>query len=534
VVRLASCDGDTDNDEDEDADSDAERANRSVQVVKLLYLTPNSVPSASNSIFFLGDQSRGPLRVLFLSSDTGGGHRASAESLAKQFQIEFPGSTYDLLDVWTADGVLPYRTLVKSYQHLSAHPRQWRVLFHASNTRPWELLMDWHSTLMCERRIRRRIASYNPDVVVSVHPAMNNAPMIAVRKISKKAGRHIPFFTVVTDLASGHCTWFQKRVEKIYVASERLHLLAQRRGRTPPENIRMAGLPIRVDFARQAAAMGDRTAPNGLQYQSEVKRGLGLDPSKPMVLLMGGGEGVGSLERITDELYASLVKHGVDATICVVCGRNDKLRTSLAERDWDALLKVKAEEEEAAASQLGGQQKRGRLRRLFSRAGSLRRQSRSREIQESVDKTLQEEETAVHDRQGKVDVVGLGFVTNMADYMVAADVLVSKAGPGTIAEAASLGLPVMLTSFLPGQEAGNVDFVLECGFGDYCDDPLMIGEEVACWLQDPALLQGMSRKAQLAGRPDAALDIVRDIGGITHTWMALNGPSPVDTSTLDL
>ena len=49
----------------------------------------------------------------------------------------------------------------------------------------------------------------------------------------------------------------------------------------------------------------------------------------------------------------------------------------------------------------------------------------------------------------------------MPEYMVAADVLVSKAGPGTIAEAASVGLPVMMTSFLPGQEAGNVDVVLE-------------------------------------------------------------------------
>jgi len=33
----------------------------------------------------------------------------------------------------------------------------------------------------------------------------------------------------------------------------------------------------------------------------------------------------------------------------------------------------------------------------------------------------------------------------MAEYMVAADVLVSKAGPGTIAEAAAVGLPVMLS-----------------------------------------------------------------------------------------
>ena len=44
--------------------------------------------------------------------------------------------------------------------------------------------------------------------------------------------------------------------------------------------------------------------------------------------------------------------------------------------------------------------------------------------------------------------------------VVAADVLVTKAGPGTIAEAAAVGLPVMVTSFLPGQEAGNVGDVI--------------------------------------------------------------------------
>jgi 1,2-diacylglycerol 3-beta-galactosyltransferase len=48
-------------------------------------------------------------------------------------------------------------------------------------------------------------------------------------------------------------------------------------------------------------------------------------------------------------------------------------------------------------------------------------------------------------QQGKVTVVDLGFVNDMAEYMVAADVLVSKAGPGTIAEAAAVGLPVMLS-----------------------------------------------------------------------------------------
>ena len=105
--------------------------------------------------------------MLFLSSDTGGGHRASAESLAKQFLLHYPGSTYDLVDVWTLDGGLPYRTLVSSYKHLSAHPNQWRFLYHLSNTVPWEIYADWHSTLTCEKRIRKRSYCFSDPRFVS-------------------------------------------------------------------------------------------------------------------------------------------------------------------------------------------------------------------------------------------------------------------------------------------------------------------------------------------------------------------------------
>jgi 1,2-diacylglycerol 3-beta-galactosyltransferase len=144
--------------------------------------------------------------VLFLSADTGGGHRASAESLAKQFLLQYPGSTYEILDVWTTDGVYPYKTLVKSYVHLSAHPRQWRFLYHLSNSRPWEVAMDFHTALTCNGRIRRRLEKHDFDLVVSVHPTMNRVPWNGVQRIARSQNRRIPFFTVVTDLASAHCT----------------------------------------------------------------------------------------------------------------------------------------------------------------------------------------------------------------------------------------------------------------------------------------------------------------------------------------
>lgn len=106
------------------------------------------------------------LKILFLSSDTGGGHRASAESLAKQFQILFPGSTYDLLDVVGEDFGPPYNSLVSIYKHLSNHPAQWKLLYNVSNSRGFEMLADAHFKLMFERSIRRRIKKHNPDVVV--------------------------------------------------------------------------------------------------------------------------------------------------------------------------------------------------------------------------------------------------------------------------------------------------------------------------------------------------------------------------------
>eukprot|EP00546_Thalassionema_frauenfeldii_P009751 CAMPEP_0178914470 /NCGR_PEP_ID=MMETSP0786-20121207/11444_1 /TAXON_ID=186022 /ORGANISM="Thalassionema frauenfeldii, Strain CCMP 1798" /LENGTH=519 /DNA_ID=CAMNT_0020587383 /DNA_START=107 /DNA_END=1666 /DNA_ORIENTATION=+ len=429
-----------------------------------------------------------PLRILFLSSDTGGGHRASAEALAKQFQIQFPGSTYDLLDVWTLDGVYPYKTLVKSYKHLSAHPFQWRFFYHISNAFPNGRIANIHSGIMCAKKIRKRIAGYDPDVVVSVHPAMNNAPRIATRKLGEMHGKHIPFFTVVTDLGSGHSHWFEKKVEKLYVASERIRKLARRRAGTPSNNIVMSGLPIRQEFAVQSEKLGDRTTEIGKLYQKEIREKLGISTNKQMVLLMGGGEGVGSLAHIANELYMKLVENGVDATVCVVCGRNEKLRNELRDRDWENLTASKPK-------------------------GNSRRLSFSRKVSPTVkDPPL----------KGDVEVVGLGYIDEMADYMVAADVLVTKAGPGTLAEAAAVGLPVMMTSFLPGQEAGNVEVVLDAGFGEYCKQPEKIGQTVANWLKNEELLCSMSKSATKAGHPHAAAEIAVDIGEITQKWLETN------------
>jgi len=381
-----------------------------------------------------------PMKVLFLSSDTGGGHRASAESLAKQFERLYPGSTYDLLDIWTMDGCLPYRTLVPAYKHLSRHPLQWGALYHISNTRPYEMLTDFHSTLTCERKIRRRIASYEPDVVVSVHPTMNNVPIISLKKLEKETGKHVPFFTVVTDFGSGHCTWFHKGVEKVFVASERIRKLAKRRGSVPSDKLVQVGLPIRRAFAEIVDDMGDRTTPEGRIYQRKIRENLNIDPDKKTILVMGGGEGVGGLSKIVEALYAELVKSGVDCNILVVCGRNEKLRNEIAAKDWNEIVETSKKLKRIRhVAFLRYVIPNKRVRSAMSRALKQSKEAKLLAKAESSSVLSKEEIMA------NVNVTPLGFVTNMADYMVASDILISKAGPGTIAEAAAVGLPIMIT-----------------------------------------------------------------------------------------
>jgi 1,2-diacylglycerol 3-beta-galactosyltransferase len=108
-----------------------------------------------------------------------------------------------------------------------------------------------------------------------------------------------------------------------------------------------------------------------------------------------------------------------------------------------------------------------------------------------------------------VPVTIRGYVDNMAEWLAAADILISKAGPGTLAEAASLGVPVIIADFVPGQEEGNVAWTLQHGAGVFERNPDQIAALVADWLlPGNPTLRRMSAQARAIARPHAASEIV--------------------------
>ena len=63
-----------------------------------------------------------------------------------------------------------------------------------------------------------------------------------------------------------------------------------------------------------------------------------------------------------------------------------------------------------------------------------------------------------------------GFVDNMEELMTAADIIVGKAGPGTIMEAATLSRKLILTGAVGRQEEGNLLFSERLGLGVHLAD----------------------------------------------------------------
>lgn len=101
----------------------------------------------------------------------------------------------------------------------------------------------------------------------------------------------------------------------------------------------------------------------------------------------------------------------------------------------------------------------------------------------------------------------LGYTQEMADFMGAASVLMSKPGGMTTAEALARGLPMLILDPIGGQEERNSDVLLEAGAALKCSEVTLVGHKLKRLLDEPGLRERMAANARALGRPRAALDI---------------------------
>lgn len=105
----------------------------------------------------------------------------------------------------------------------------------------------------------------------------------------------------------------------------------------------------------------------------------------------------------------------------------------------------------------------------------------------------------------------LGRVTEMHRVMGAADLVVTKAGAVTCAEALALELPLVFCRSLPGQERANEACLVRAGAGLRVAGPDALAAGLLDLLRDPAHRAGYAAAARRLRRPEAGRTVAKEM-----------------------
>ncbi|KAL0427214.1 UNVERIFIED_CONTAM: Monogalactosyldiacylglycerol synthase 2, chloroplastic [Sesamum latifolium] len=116
--------------------------------------------------------------VLILMSDTGGGHRASAEAIRDAFQLEY-GDEYRIFvkDVWKEYTGWPLNDMEGQYKFMVKHVQLWKFAFHGTSPRWIHSVYLAAIAAFYAKEVEAGLMEYKPDIIISVHPLMQHIPL---------------------------------------------------------------------------------------------------------------------------------------------------------------------------------------------------------------------------------------------------------------------------------------------------------------------------------------------------------------------
>jgi len=264
---------------------------------------------------------------------------------------------------------------------------------------------------------------FNPDIILSVHPAFTSAVIDLIAKRKKK-----PKFAILfADLISISPLWVDTRADLMIAPTKEAWVYALKKG-ADEDKMRILNLPVRKEILKAGAKikMVDEKA---LREKENVD-----------FLLMSGGEGSGDMGSTVDKLLKI-----PNSRISVVAGRNTKLKEVL--------------------------------------------------------------ETKFQNDRDRVTIYG--FVKDVENLMTTHDIGIVRGSPNVLMECITCNLPVIITGTLPGQEEGNVDFILGNGLGLLCNNEKDLLKVIDKMIRNDKQRLIEIKKNQLKARDlDAAAKIV--------------------------
>lgn len=189
-----------------------------------------------------------------------------------------------------------YTTIVKHFPAIwgKIYDRK-KIIKNLSPLRKW---VSAHTF----KKLSAFIKKFSPDCFV----ATQAFPCGLIADFKQNFNCKIPLIAVVTDYHP-HGFWVHKAVDKYIVASSEARDVLIASG-VACEKIEILGIPISFKFLNHLS-------------KENVAREFGFVNEAESVLIMGGGLGIGPIEKIAKELDRS----SADFQIITICGKNKKL-----------------------------------------------------------------------------------------------------------------------------------------------------------------------------------------------------------------
>ena len=263
------------------------------------------------------------IKFLFVISDTGGGHRASARAVQQAMERTYgDAARVELADVLVESRHWPLYRLPRWYAALvKCDSIPWGIVWHLTNHPIVFRMVSRLVWLYARPSLERFLARHSADVIVSFHPIPNHGLMLTARRMGLAA----PMVVSVTDLVSAHAGWFALGAHRYLVPSESVKWHALLSG-IPSERIEVIdGIPVRRAFG-EAQNLS----------KAEARARLGLPKGLPMVLMVGGGDGFGPLVSVVRAIAARRPQ----AHLVAIAGRNQRICEQLRGLDLSTRIQV--------------------------------------------------------------------------------------------------------------------------------------------------------------------------------------------------
>ncbi len=255
-------------------------------------------------------------RLLLLSISAGHGHVRAAGALKAGLERWFPQHDALFIDLATLAPWVFRKIYIDAYIRLvSSFPGIWGGIYNKFDRIDHDSVIEKARKSLeslCLKRLRKVLDEYRPDHLVCTH----FMPEQVLLKWKKEGRIAQPVWTCITDFMA-HSFWLEQGVEGYFIANSADVQNMRLRG-LQESGIHVTGIPIFPSFIPAA----DKEA-----ARKTAAEKFGLNPQRKTILLMGGGAGIGQMDKMAEELF-SLPE---DFQLVALAGKNLKLFSQLKE-----------------------------------------------------------------------------------------------------------------------------------------------------------------------------------------------------------